>query len=87
MNQNNECHIVSLILLTKPDMVDTVAKTIEQFPIAEVAAVDQIGKLIILLETEDEELLNKTMDQFRLIEHVQSVALVYHQIDRESATV
>ncbi|MGX9416280.1 chaperone NapD [Vibrio sp. WJH972] len=82
MSESKECQIASLVLLTTPGMANAVAKTLEEFSIVDVVAVDEVGKLIILLETEDEELLHKTMDQLRMVENVLSVALVYHQIDR-----
>jgi nitrate reductase NapD len=85
MNPNNECHIASLLLHTAPGMADAVAQAIAPISIAEVVAVSEAGKLVILLETEDETLLHTTMDQFRMVEHVLSVALVYHQIDDDSA--
>lgn len=81
MNPNNECHIASLVLHTAPGMANAVAQAIADFTIAEVVAVSEAGKLVIVLETEDEALLHTTMDQFRMVEHVLSVALVYHQID------
>lgn len=81
MNQINECHIASFVLLTTPGMANSVATELEQNSIVEIVAVDEVGKLIIVLETEDESLLQKTMDHLRMVENVLSVALVYHQID------
>ena len=74
-------HISSLVVHCRPEVLDRVKDRIEAIPEAEVPRHSQQGKLVVLLETANEE---RTMQHISAIEQLPGVinaALVYHEID------
>ena len=79
-------HVSSLVVHCRPDTIDELIEKITAMPDAEVPEHSEQGKLVVLLETDDESAI---IERIGVIEHlagVISVALVYHEIDTETGT-
>ncbi len=81
---SSEVHISSLVVHCRADAVTTVIAGISAMPDAEVPEHTEQGKLVVLLETDNE---SGIMDRISAIENLSGVintVLVYHQIDNET---
>lgn len=76
-----EVHISSMVVLCKPDAIENAVKKIGANPLAEVHAVDESGKIIVVLETPSEQNILDGIQELEQIDGVISATLVYHQID------
>jgi nitrate reductase NapD len=74
-------HVSSLVVRAHPDRVDTVVRRIAALPAAEVAISDPSGKIVVTLETDDEDAIVGAMNSIQRMAGVVSVALVYHQTE------
>jgi nitrate reductase NapD len=72
-------HISSLVVRARPDRLAAVVRRIDALKGAEVAMSAPSGKIVVTLETEDEEGIVAAMGAMQGIGGVVSVALVYHQ--------
>lgn len=77
----NEVHISSLIVHVVPEHLAALKATIESFENAEVYGQSNEGKMIVVLETENQGFVTDTIDAINNLPHVLSTALVYHQIE------
>jgi len=80
----NEVHISSLVVHVAPEHLQATRRTIESFDNAEVYGDSPKGKIIVVLETENQGFVTETIDAINNMPNVLNVALVYHQIDKES---
>ena len=80
---NNEVHISSLIVHVAPKHLSATRKKIASFDNAEIYGGSPEGKLIVVLETENQGFVSETIDSISNIPNVLNVALVYHEIDTE----
>lgn len=71
-------HISSLIILSLPKSLPMLAEKVESLKGAEITNSDDIGKTIVVLESENENMITDTIEQLRDIQGVVSVALSYH---------
>ena len=76
-----EVHISSMVVLCRPDALENAVTEIKTNPLAEVHAVDESGKIIVVLETPSEQNILDGIQALEDIEGVISATLVYHQID------
>ncbi len=75
-------HISSLVVRAHPDRSAGVAARIARFGIAEVALTDATtGKIVVTLETRDEDEIVAAMNAMQRMDGVVSVALVFHHTD------
>lgn len=74
-------HISSLVVRAHPDRLDGVISRIRRIGVAEVALSDAAGKIVVTLETRDEDEIVAAMNAMQRMRGVVSVALVYHQIE------
>lgn len=79
----NEVHISSLIVYVAPEHLSVTRMHIEAFDNAEVYGDSPEGKIIVVLETENQGFVTETIDAINNLPNVLSVALVYHEIDKE----
>jgi len=79
----NEVHISSLIVHVAPEHLPATRRQIDSFDSAEVYGDSPEGKIIVVLETENQGFVTETIDAINNIQNVLNVALVYHQIDKE----
>ncbi len=75
---SDECHISSLIVHCDTASKEAAKAMIEALPGAEVHAIDQRGKLIVVIEANSEAETLAHIDRINEIEGVYSTALVYH---------
>jgi nitrate reductase NapD len=80
----SEVHISSLIVHCRVDAVATVIAGISAMPDAEVPEHTDQGKLVVLLETDDESGIMERISAIENLPGVINTVLVYHQIDNET---
>jgi nitrate reductase NapD len=80
----SEVHISSLIVHCRADAVATVIAGISAMPDAEVPEHSDQGKLVVLLETDNESGIMERISAIENLPGVINTVLVYHQIDNET---
>ena len=75
---SDECHISSLIVHCDPASKEAAKAVIETLSGVEVHAIDERGKLIVVIEANSEAETLAHIDRINEIEGVYSTALVYH---------
>jgi nitrate reductase NapD len=81
MMDRREIHISSMVVHVRPAHLQTVKKNIEHLPGAEIHGESDSGKLVVVLETQNQGYITDVIDKIGGFEHVLSTALVYHQIE------
>ncbi len=76
-----EVLISSMVVLARPDHVQTVKNNIEQLPGTEVHGEADSGKLVVVLETQSQGYITDIIEKINNFEYVLGTALVYHQIE------
>lgn len=79
----NEVHISSLIVHAHPQHLDNVKSAIQQFDNAEIYGDSPEGKIIVVLETENQGFVTDTIDAINNLPNVLSAVLIYHQIETD----
>ncbi|WP_319783753.1 chaperone NapD [Oceanisphaera sp. IT1-181] len=79
----NEVHISSLVVHAVPQHLSVVKQQIEAFDGAEIYGESAVGKLVVVIETQNQGYITDTIDAINQLEHVLNVALVFHQIESE----
>lgn len=77
-----ELHISSMVVHAKSEHLAGVKKGIEQLPGTEIHGESENGKLVVVLETQDQGYITDTIEKINNLEHVLSTALVYHHIEQ-----
>ena len=80
--EQQEIHISSLVVHAKAEHLASVKKHIEQLPGAEIYGESDNGKLVVVLETQNQGYITDIIETINNFEHVLSIALVYHQIEQ-----
>lgn len=76
-----EIHISSMVVHVRPEHLQTVKNNIEQLPGAEIHGESDNGKLVVVLETQDQGYITDVIEKINNLEYVLNTALVYHQIE------
>ncbi|MFY2507111.1 chaperone NapD [Vibrio pectenicida] len=79
----NEVHISSLVVHVPPNSLSETKSHINAFNNAEVYADSPDGKIVVVLETENQGFITDTIDAINNLPNVLSTVLVYHQIETE----
>ncbi len=79
----NEVHISSLVVHVPPEHLSTTKSRIEEFEGAEVFGDSPEGKIVVVLETENQGFITDTIDAINNLPNVLSTVLVYHQIETD----
>ncbi len=79
----NEVHISSLVVHVVPQHLAAIKQTIESFAGAEIYGESAAGKLVVVIETQNQGYITDTIDAINQLDHVLSTALVFHQIESE----
>ena len=79
----NEVHISSLVVHVSPEHLNEIKAEIDQFDNAEIYGYSAEGKIIVVLETENQGFVTDTIEAINDIQNVLGTALVYHQIETE----
>lgn len=77
-----ELHISSMVVHARPEYLASVKQNIENLPGAEIHGESANGKLVVVLETQNQGFITDTIDKINNFEHVLNTALVYHQIEQ-----
>ncbi|PMH43276.1 nitrate reductase [Vibrio sp. 10N.286.49.B3] len=77
----NEVHISSLVVHVTPEHLDQTKLSITAFKNAEIYGDSPEGKIIVVLETENQGYVTDTIDAINNLPNVLNTALVYHQIE------
>lgn len=77
-------HIASVMAQARPDALAAIKAWLNTLPEVEVHAENAQGKLVLVVETENERNILKLLDQFAAQPGAISAALVYHEILTES---
>ncbi|MGC9461748.1 chaperone NapD [Vibrio genomosp. F10] len=79
----NEVHISSLVVHVAPVHIETIKTQIAEFKNAEIYGDSAEGKIIVVLETENQGFVTDTIDAINNLPNVLGTALVYHQIEQD----
>lgn len=79
----NEVHISSLVVHVSPVHLVEIKAEIEKFDNAEIYGDSPEGKIIVVLETENQGFVTDTIEAINNIKNVLGTALVYHQIETD----
>lgn len=77
---SDNAHISSLIVHVKPDRMDAIRQYIEGQG-GEVPAIDPVGKMVVVLETETDSAVTEFANTIALMDGVLSANLVFHHFD------
>jgi len=80
MIESSEVHISSIVVHVSPGSLLSVKTKIERLRGAEVHGEDLCGKLVVVLESQDESQTTDMIGRISDFPHVISTALVYHQV-------
>lgn len=76
-----EAHISSLLVQVSPEHLDETKKRIEAFDEAEIYGVSEVGKIVVVLETQEEGFITDVIEKINNMPGVLGATMVYHQID------
>ncbi|AAW86401.1 chaperone NapD [Aliivibrio fischeri] len=77
----NEVHISSLVVHVRPESLEITKEKILALPNTEIYGESEEGKIIVVLETENQGYITDSIDKINDFEDVLNVALVFHQIE------
>ncbi|MFB9214194.1 chaperone NapD [Vibrio sinaloensis] len=77
----NEVHISSLVVHCAPEHLSEIKAQIESYDNAEIYGDSPEGKIVVVLETENQGFITDTIETINNLPNVLSTALVYHQIE------
>ncbi|MEZ8142765.1 nitrate reductase [Enterovibrio norvegicus FF-33] len=80
----NEYHVTSLVVHAAADQTEQVKVRIEALPGTEVPAMNEIGKLVVVVEGESRGALLDIFEQIKALPGVLAATLVFHQVENES---
>ena len=73
-------HVISMVLMTRPLHQASMIKIIDTLEGSEVHANDEQGRIVIVVEAENNFQLVQRMDNIQSLEHLVSSSLVFHQL-------
>lgn len=79
----NEVHISSLVVHVAPEHLGEIKAKIETYANAEIYGDSPEGKIVVVLETQNQGFITDTIDAINNLPNVLSTALVYHQIEAD----
>jgi len=79
----NEVHISSLIVHVPPSCLDKVKSQIEALEGTEIYGEGEEGKIIVVLETENQGFVTDIIDTINELPDVLNTALIYHHIETD----
>ncbi|MGR5117564.1 chaperone NapD [Vibrio astriarenae] len=80
----NEVHISSIVVHCDPLHLAIIKKQITEYEGAEIYGDSPEGKIVVVLETENQGFITDTIDAINNLPNVLSTVLVYHQIESNS---
>ncbi|QEH17257.1 chaperone NapD [Histophilus somni] len=80
-NHAEEWHVCSLIIQVNPQKIAQVKTALLTIPHTEIPAEDEKGKLVVVMQSDDPQVLLNHMENSRNIDGVIDLSLIYHQQD------
>ncbi len=77
---NNALHIASLLVHCRPELLEAVKRNLVLLPRTELHQESAAGKVVVVLEAEDESLILDTISHIQQIPGVLNAALIYHEL-------
>ena len=71
-----------MVVHARPEYLADVKNNIEQLPGTEIHGESDNGKLVVVVETQNQAYITDVIEKINNFEHVFSTALVYHQIEQ-----
>ncbi|MEZ9822587.1 chaperone NapD [Shewanella sp. 10N.286.45.A1] len=78
-----EAHISSLLVQVSPEHLSKTQELILEFKEAEIYGVSEVGKIVVVLETQTEGFISDIIGKISDMPGVLGATMVYHQIDSE----
>ncbi len=79
-DDDKDLHIASLVVMSHPNNLQKVRETIHSIPGAEIPNATPEGKMVVVLEADDQAQLLDKIDHIQGADHILSASLVYHHI-------
>lgn len=76
-----ETHISSLVVHAKPDRLESVRDAVAELPDTELHACTDRGKIVVVLETGNEQDILQRIEQIGSIPGVITASMVYHHVE------
>ncbi|NBI12196.1 chaperone NapD [[Haemophilus] felis] len=84
INNAKDWYVCGLVVQGNPDKMLVIQQAISTMPNTEVPALDeQKGKMVVVMQSHDQNLLLEQIESVKEINGVITVSLVYHQQDEE----
>ncbi len=77
----NEVHISSLVVHVRPELLEITKEKILALSNTEIYGESEEGKIIVVLETENQGYITDSIDKINNFDGILNVALVFHQIE------
>jgi len=84
---NNSWHVCSLVVQVNPNEIERIKDALSSMPDTEIPGSNDEGKLVVVMQGEDSDILYKRIESTREIPGVLAVSLVYHQQDDEGEEI
>ena len=81
---SEKLNISSLVVQVRPERMTEIIEAIERMPGSEIHAQSPIGKIVIVLDLEDDSALSDRIGRIQKMEGVLSASLVFHQVEEVS---
>ena len=78
----DELHVSSLVVHGRPERLDAISASLSELVGVEVHAAAPNGKLVVTLETEDEEQIVTRLSTISRLDGVLAATLVFHQVEQ-----
>jgi nitrate reductase NapD len=78
---HREVHISSLVVHARPDRLQDVKYNIEHLHGTEIHGESDTGKLVVVLETQNQTYITDVIEKINNFDYVLNTALVYHHIE------
>ena len=78
---NAASEIASILVQTRPELLDAAAGAIEALPGTQIYSRDPKGKLVVVIEVSDVGSVGATLNTISLLPEVLTAALVFHGTD------
>ena len=74
-------NISSLVVQVRPDRMNEILEAIGELPGSEIHARSPLGKIVVVLDLEDDAALSDRIGRIQKMEGVLSASLVFHQVE------
>lgn len=80
----SEFHISSLVVRALPQTLDSIKTSIAAMPGAEIHGSDAKGKMVVVLETQNQGEIAERLRSIESLSGVLNVSLIYHHVEQET---